>query len=187
MILPKIIQNPLSDNLKSNEFCLALSKIEEKVAAKFAKKYGIDTDELIGLSNGMERMLAAVRGNNFTFPEDPANNEKMFLAFLNRLLENSIQDALLKRKVEHNRFNYVERFSKDDEGQEIDVLEYQMPQDMTTDPDEQEAARNRLIELCSEHGIVYEEEDDEYSLKYKLAKAKGGNTIKYLYLGVRER
>ena len=175
MKLPKI-QKPLSDNLKSNIFCQALYQIEEKVAAKFGKKYGIDTNELLGLSNGMEKMLTAIRSNRFTFPDDPANNEKMFLSFLNRLLENSIQDAILKRRVEHNRFNYVDN-KVDDDGNEIDVLEYQMPQDISIDPAEQEAATLRLIELCEENGIVYEETDDEYSLKYKLSKAKSGYTI----------
>ena len=175
MNIPNITK-PLSANLKSNDFCVWLHKLEEKVAAKFASKNDIDTAELIGITDGMDRMLLFCRSDKFEFPTDETQTGKVLSNFFNKVLENSIQDALLKRKVEKNRFNCVDPI-KDEDGLDIDILDTEMPQDSTVDEEAREFAIERLKLLCAENGFEYCETDDEYSLQHKLAKSRGGNTI----------
>ena len=167
---------PLSANLKSNDFCRWLHVLEEKVTGKVASRNNIDPSELLGISDGMDRLLMICRSDKFVYPADETQTGKVLSNFFNRVLENTLKDALLERTVERNKFNYVEPV-KDEDGEDVDILDIEMPQDSSVDEEAREYAIERLKANCEAEGFVYDETDDEYSLKYKQAKSRGENTI----------
>ena len=172
--LPKDdIQVPLAQNLQSINFCEWLMELEKTVISITAHKYKCDVSAIMAESTGMEDCLNYCKTDTkFALLPTQVQTKTALRNALFTTISNSVKTVMLKRLHE----------SKQGSPELPSSHKYITIDDILDDRENNANAVAKITKKCNDIGVVFEDTDTEHSLKLKIAKSKGSNSVRTVIL-----